>query len=405
MANNVPPEIWLHVFLFATSTPYTPQLYETEYHPFHNPPSEQERSLLNLANQTVLAFSLVCRDWHSWSTQFLFETVHLSWYGTRKLQESLQRSVAGLPCGKWTRRLELSVVEHEDSDHPVSPTDIFRLCPNIEVLVKCDDDLLPHSIEGADLTGLKRFDWYYAHYRDGDHQFATEDDDRSRGQNFLRDVVENAPNLQYLSLAKRFRGRFLRFGPAASFLTLPALITLRLQSLSLDVWAEIEMWSFPRLKILRVDAAFLDLPRASNRIWDTVRVVELLQDEASISSIIPSILKICPNATELNYYIQSVYPPPSGTVFASVQVVRLHFSVNGLLHWTVDSEDELWNHIYAHFRTLKGPAFPSLKRVALYGPWDSILKGEPFALVKKDLDGRGCSLELASDEAIEFHEV
>jgi hypothetical protein len=84
----------------------------------------------------------------------------------------------------------------------------MRACPNhVEVLVKCDDsDLLPYAITGADLTGLKRFDCYYARYRDGDHQFATEDDEPSRSQDFLREVVRNSPNLQYLSFVKRFRG-------------------------------------------------------------------------------------------------------------------------------------------------------------------------------------------------------
>jgi len=357
--------------------------------------------MLNLANQTVLALSLVCREWHIWTIQFLFETVHLSWYGSRKLRENLRRSVGGVSWGKWTRRLELSVIEHEDSDHPISPADIFISCPNIEVLVKCDDDLLPHSIRGADLAGLKRFDWYYTRYRDGEHQFATEDDDASRGQDFLRDVVKNAPNLQYLSLVKRFRGRVSRSDSPPSSLVLPALIAIHLQSISLDVWAEIKTWSLPQLRVLRVDAAFLDLPRSSHRIWETVKVVELLQDEGSspTSSRIPFILTICPNVTELNYYIEDVYLPSLASVSPSVQVVRLHFAANDALRWTVDGEPELWNYVYGHFQTLTGPVLPSLKRVVLYGPWDLIVTDGRFELIKKDLSGRGCRLELAADDS------
>ncbi|KAJ7921202.1 hypothetical protein B0H13DRAFT_1985442 [Mycena leptocephala] len=391
----LPPEIWLYIFLFATSVPYTPQLYETQYHPFHNPPSERERSMLNLANDTTLALNLVCREWHNLSMQFLFETIHLSWYGSRKLLEGLRRSVGGVSCGNRTRRFELSVVEHEDPDHPVSPADIFLSCPNIEVLVKCDDDLLPHSVQGANLSCLKRFDWYYARYRDGDHQFATEDDDPSRGQDFLRAVVRSASNLQYLSLVKRFRGT-PRARPPPSSLVLPSLTTLHLQLISLDVWTEIETWTFPQLQVLRVDASFIDLPRSSDRIWDTVKVVELLQDQGSIptSSRIPSILRICPNAAELNYYIEYVYPPDDAVyVAASIQVVRLHFAVNYDLRWPVEEEDVLWTHVFAHLSMLSGPMFPSLKRVVLCGPWNFVIADEQFGLFKRDLGARGCRLD------------
>ncbi|KAJ7237280.1 hypothetical protein B0H12DRAFT_1139056 [Mycena haematopus] len=209
--------------------------------------------MLNLANQTMLALSLVCREWHVWSMQFLFETVHLSRYGSQKLHKCLQGTVGGVSCGNWTRRLELSV-GHEDPDTPALPADIFHSCPNIEVLVKCDNDLLPHSLQGVDLTRLKRFDWYYPRYLYGDHQFATEDD-ASHGQDFLRDVVKIAPNLQYLSLIKRSRGA-LRFSLPSS-LVLPSLVTLHLQSISPDVCNEIAAWSFPQLRVLRIDSTFL----------------------------------------------------------------------------------------------------------------------------------------------------
>ncbi|KAJ6580868.1 hypothetical protein B0H19DRAFT_1112647 [Mycena capillaripes] len=399
----LPPEIWIHIFLLATSVPYTPQLYEIAYLPFHNPPREQERFMLSLADGTILALSLVCQEWHTLSIQFLFETVHLSWYGSQKLHECLKRSVGGVSCGKWARRLELSVIEHEDADYPIFPADVFLSCPNIEVLVKCDDDLLPHSVGCADLTGLKRFDWYYARYRDGDHQFAIEDDDPSRGQDFLRDVVRNAPNLQYLSLVKRFRGT-PRASPPPSAIILPSLVTLHLELISLDVWTEIETWSFPLLRILRVDATFPELPRSSARIWDTVQVVELLQDQGSIPSPsrLPTILKMCPNATELNYYLEYVSPPPPGSaVWASIQVVRLHFATNHDLRWPVEEEDELWNHISAHFDVLTSPMFPSLKRVVLYGPWDFITTDERFRLFKQKLVNHGCRLDSESNGGLD----
>ncbi|KAF8211106.1 hypothetical protein K438DRAFT_1808822 [Mycena galopus ATCC 62051] len=364
---SIGPEPPSHPYI-TPAVPYTPQLYEIQYHPFHHAPHEHERFMLNLANHTILAFSLVCREWHILSTQFLFETVHLSWYGSTKLREGLQRSVAGVSCGTWTRRLELSVVEHEDSDNPISPADIFNLCPNIDLLVKCEDDLLPHSIRGANLTGLKRFDWYYARYRDGDHQFATEDDDASRGQNFLRDVVKMRPTYT-LSLHASF------FAPTS--LVLPALRTLHFQLISPDVWAEIETWSFPQLRVLRVDGEFLDCTRSSDRIWDTVRIVELLGDQGPIRapSRIPSVLKICRNATELNYCIEYDDPAPADSTVA------------------VPESEPLFDHIFAHLRMLVGLMFPLLKRVVLYGPWDFIVADERFKLFEKDLSNRGCRLD------------
>ncbi|KAJ7777172.1 hypothetical protein B0H16DRAFT_1301525 [Mycena metata] len=393
----LPPEIWIHIFLLATSTAYTPQLYEIDYIPFHNPPQEQERAMLSLADQTMLALSLVSREWHLWTVQFLFQTVRLSWYGSRRLHKGLQQSASGVRCGQWTKRLELSVIEHEDPSYLVKPADIFLSCPNIEILVKYEDDLLPHSAEGVDLARLRRFEWYYARYRDGDHQFATEDDDPSRGQDFLREVVRNAPNLRYLSLVKRFRGN-PRLGPPPSSLLLPALVTLHVQSISGDVWTEIETWSFPRLKVLRVDAAFIGFTRLSGRMWPTVEVVELLQDQGSIPSPseIPFILAICPNAIELNYYIEYVQPPPvDAFVSASVQVVRLHFATNHDLRSPTEDpeEDELWNHFSAHFDMLAGPMFPALKRVVLCGPWSFVAENERFELFKQTLVGRSCKLD------------
>ncbi|KAJ7493159.1 hypothetical protein B0H11DRAFT_2005159 [Mycena galericulata] len=402
-ATLLPPEIWMHIFLLASTVEYTPQLYEIDYLPFHNPPREKERSMLNLADRTMLSLSLVCRGWRILSRQFLFETVRLSWYGSQKLHETLLRSCGGVSNGKWTRRLELSVLEQENPDNPISPADILRACPNIEILVKCDDDLLPHVVAGTDLTALKRFDWYYARYRDGDHQFATEDDDPSRGQDFLRDVVRNAPNLRYLTLVKRFRGT-PRTGPPPSSLVLPALDTLRLQMISLDVWTEIETWSYPQLRVLLVDDAFGDLTRSSVRRWDTVKVVELLQGQGSIPTAtrIPTILKICPNVEELNYYIEYVSPPPPGSaVSMSVRMVRLHFAINHDLRWPAEEDDEVWKHIERHFWMLSGPMFPSLNRVVLHGPWEFIRNFEPFKVFLQNLFRRGCRLYYSGGEDIE----
>ncbi|KAJ7483299.1 hypothetical protein FB451DRAFT_1129199 [Mycena latifolia] len=332
--------------------------------------------MLRLAYRTMLALSLVCREWHILSRLRR---------GSQKLVESLQRSCGGFRCGEWTRRLELSVIEHENADHPISLVDILRACPNVEVLVKADDDLPPHSVVGANLTSLKRFDWYCSRYPDG----------ALCGQDFLKDVVQHAPNLEYLSLIKRFRGG-RRVDPPPSALILPALTTLGLDFIPLDVWTEIETWAFPRLRVLLIDPTFLYLPRSSLRIWETVEVLELRQDYTS-SSIIPSILQICPNVRELNYCIQFVHPPPPDSVVSrSVQVVRLDFAINR----SMAKEDVLWSHISTHFLMLSGPMFPALNRVVLHGPWQHILKDGRLELLRKNLVDHGCKLEDSSGGAL-----
>ncbi|KAJ6617016.1 hypothetical protein B0H10DRAFT_2035261 [Mycena sp. CBHHK59/15] len=391
----LPTEIWVHIFLLATSAPYTHQLYETQYHPFHNPPGENERYMLDLADRTMLALSLVCREWHWLSAKFLFENIRLSWYGSSKLLQRLQGSTTGDGLGKWVRRLELSVIEHEVADHPVSAADILRWCPNVQTLVKWGDDLLPHTATGANFTALRRFDWYYARYRDGDHQFATEDDDHSRGQDFLRDVVRNAPHLRYLSLVKRFRSN-PRLTPPPSCFVLPTLTTLRVELLSSDVWAEIASWTFPQLTALLCDSSFLGLPGSLLRTWDTVQVLELLKDEGSVpsESRIPSVLKICPSLRELNYYIEFVCPPPMGRAVAtSVRLIRLHFATNYDLRWLPEDPGRPWDHISSHFYMLSGPMFPCLERVVLYGPWQWISEDVGFNSLQRSLFGRGCVLE------------
>ncbi|KAK7031689.1 hypothetical protein R3P38DRAFT_824862 [Favolaschia claudopus] len=87
----------------------------------------------------------------------------------------------------------------------------------------------------------------------------------SRGGRFyLCDVVERAGNSQYLSLVKRLRIS-AHFVPALG-ITLPSLDTLCVQSISSNVWKQVDAWSFPRLRVLKNDTQFISFTRASNRL-------------------------------------------------------------------------------------------------------------------------------------------
>ncbi|KAG6906492.1 hypothetical protein DXG01_013671, partial [Tephrocybe rancida] len=107
-----------------------------------NPPGEEERYALRKADETASSLILVCRQWRRLALEFVYENIRLN-HRMVDLLQSLRSS------GRLAKRLELSVIEQEDPLAPVTPLDILCLCPNVEVLIKYDDDLLPHSLEAG----------------------------------------------------------------------------------------------------------------------------------------------------------------------------------------------------------------------------------------------------------------
>jgi hypothetical protein len=397
--HQLPPELWMRILRFATLTQVTDKLFETEYRPFDDPPGEEERALLSDSDQVALALISVCRDWREMAQEFVYESVRLN-HGMSALLQALRSSAEQHPetgYGKWVKRLELSIVEHEDPESPVSPLDILQLCPGIKVLVKYDDDLLPQSVGDAHFPGIKRFDWWYARYRDGDHRFDTKGDDGSRGLNFLRDIISRAPNLEYLLIAKRYSSTINLVNTPRS-LTLALLTTLRVQGIDSHLRSELEIWFFPNLNTVIMD--FRLLWRTSSSILNnpSIRRIELTDDEEFMESdYLVALFSTCSNLRELGYYIDFVKPSlryPS--VHASLACVRLHAKPNStIIHATwPPTHGFLWDHIRMHFSMFKKSTFPSLEQIVLYGDWSQTLDDTRFVPLYQALRKQGIHLEL-----------
>ncbi|KAG6852568.1 hypothetical protein C0991_010919 [Blastosporella zonata] len=299
--------------------------------------------------------------------------------------------------GRWVRRLELSVIEHEDPLRPITPTDILRHCRNVEVLVKYDDDLLPHSLEGVDLTKIKRLDWWYAWYRDGSHQFDTQEDDHSRGVDFLHQVLRRAPHLQYLSLGKRYGGPDRR---DTAHLCLPSLTTLRLESIPRQMCSNLEQWHLPNLHNLIMDASPVAFPFFHTLFNDSsVRVVELLDDIFFLDQeIISFIFTVAPNLQELSYYIEFSQPPSNTPSHLTLNCIRLHSKVNTMAQYstwsTGQTDSRIWEVLKEHFAVFKRSNFPSLHRIVLHGDWAKRVNDPRFRPLSEALHTENIHLEL-----------
>lgn len=134
----------------------------------------------------------------------------------------------------WVKRLEFSVVKNEHISIPFILLDILNLCPNVEVIVKYANDFLPHRMIGANLTSLKRLDWWMGEWRS------------SRGLDFLREVLNQFSHLQYLSLVNRHI-RWTRIDFA-----FPQNPSSREYSMTMHY--EIGAWSLPVLNSVIMDA-------------------------------------------------------------------------------------------------------------------------------------------------------
>ncbi|TFK33276.1 hypothetical protein BDQ12DRAFT_738876 [Crucibulum laeve] len=362
---HLPSELCLRILHLAISIPAGNKLYEVKYRPFFDIPTEDEYTLLRQCDNTCLTLALVCKGWKDLALEFLYKNVRL-YHGTGYLLRSLTRD--GSYYGKLVRRIDLSVDEYEYRRNPVTPADILRACRNVNVLVKNDDDLLPHSVHSVELSSLKRFDWWYARYRDGNHRFQTEGDDASRGLDFLRQVVANARNLIYLSVACRRRD-VLPTTYTPQVFALPAVETLRIELIDIDLRAEIEKWTFPSLKTLIMNS-YLVWMNYSPLITDLeLEVLELLEDSDFFQlHCLPDLLSVTKHLRELNYYVEHVLPSePGATTSPSLRTIGLHSKPNPILRfasWPSVSASE--NHAVEHFSMFSRVAFPSLERIILY---------------------------------------
>lgn len=390
----LPPEIWLHVFRWATLSISTPSLFATTYHPFQ----ARINQGLDEALRVKAAITRVCKLWNQLGLDFLYEDLLLLRSNAKILRQTLQDEEHGdTGINRKVHRILLPYSSsiprgyHSSSDS----IEFLRECTELKVLVRPPPAFTSPLEEftrfdfPADpcppLTSLQRLDWW--HHNDAS---------RTGGVNCLPEVLLAAPNLQYLTLAGDVWLGLLQTPPVE----LPNLTTLRLQAVNILFVQLICRWSLPSLQTLVVES-FAHSPATLQGIWTKfgkqIKRVELGRNlKFLVTNFLSTLLTHCEELQELNYYVHFTAPidPQSPVIWHRVlETVRLHAHFH-----TAVPYDVLWEQLVRHLQLYSRPSFSRLKRVLLYGNWEAVMSSPEYpSLVKKLLD-RGCVVETVSSE-------
>jgi len=395
---SLPPELWLSIFRYATLSPTTPILFATSYRPFQLLPLDLRDEALAMKGK----LARVCRKWRELSAELLYEDVAILSGNAGHLRLVLRNwGQDALSQGRLVHRVYLPYTSSLPQPETSYPTDVVKFiqeCLELKVLARpsighsLDGQLHPLQLLRIDypaeecppLSSLERLDWW--HHNDAS---------RSGGINSLVDVLQAAPNLQYISLGGHVWLSLMR----SSSLMLPHLTTLRLRRVNILFVQLICRWALPSLKNIIIDT----FPRVDvlESLWekfgDQVETVELGRNlKFYVNDTIRTILSGCPNLRVLNYHIFFIGNSRSQRItHNSLETLGIHCHPNGVLH--DDLGAGLWQHLDEHFTMLGRQDFTSLKRVSLHGSWGSITANPRFDRITAQLREQGCSVVFAED--------
>ena len=398
---DLPQEIWLHIFRLATSTPTSHEDCELQYSPFRTISFlDRDWSSMQVTLNVKRTIVRVCKAWRVLAMEVMFEIVRIR-HGTEGLQKGLEKSGEELGVdayGRWIRRVEISpqIIDF-DPLNPVEIPEILRRCTQAGILVRpyitpTGNYPLSPARFAPDrhfplLPALKRIDWWTP--PDSPPTSASE------RHEFLDDLLRNSPNLSYLSLGDG--SAFLasvhpnRYTDSHAII-LPSLTTLRLESQTEPLYRRILHWSLPRLTHLILNPGQFQLSTELLMVFGSqLHVVELMWCNIVYHrECFKQILRQCPNLRELNYHVDTAFPPP--IVLAShqnLQCIRLHLRLNSL------ASDKVLAFVMTHFGMFAGHSLPAFERIVLYGSWNPILSDHRFHSWKRDLPDCSCVIELS----------
>ncbi|KAF9245893.1 hypothetical protein BU15DRAFT_85553 [Melanogaster broomeanus] len=372
LLRNLPPEIWITIFRWATSPSagYPAPYYE----PFRASFEEFDELL-----RTKGALVQVCRLWRDLASVFLYEDVRVR-HGSESLREALasyrdlEDEASQGWLGRCVRRLELphpqTATERPDSTHNV--VQILKSCPSLKTLVRpfMRQALRLYTVS---LPSLTRLEWW--HYNNAA---------RSGGINSLAHVLRDTPSLRFLTL-----GGESWASPAAQIpIHLPALTTLRLRRLNILFMTQICRWELPSLVHVVVDfpPEECGLESLWSKFGHQLCTVEFGRNIAFLmTEQISLFLRGAPRVERFNYFMHFTRAPPEllPDEQSSLQCVGVHAFPCAMLN-------NVWNHRNSHFDFLSSQSLPALKRVVLHGDWQEIM--DRLAL-------KGCEVLLADDLA------
>ncbi|RDB20077.1 hypothetical protein Hypma_013081 [Hypsizygus marmoreus] len=391
--DKLPVETLTYILRLATNVPACYTLGGATYYPFHN--SDRHENVV-LRNQTTLfpaeinswttklALPLVCSLWRLLSFEMLYEEIYIGERAhTDTLLETFEQSELTHPgqgLGRLVRNVVLASVVR---DEVLPLVDVLRWCPNVEALVKSDDDVTFPPRSDVDLSSITRFDWSWIRHGD-DREIEMEN--IKQGLAFYEAIASRAPNLQYLSIAIRYPARTVGVFQDLPTVT-PSLTALRIQHTESTLRQEIEDWEFPKLTHIITDSSLV-WRSFSSLFGPQIEVVEFTVDEALHTAHALGVIGLCPNLREINYHVEFAKFPPQPVYNDSLACVRLHSGRNYML----DSAS-VWDEIEAQLQVFAGASFPALKRIILYGDWDNVVNDSRFSAWGKKLRDRGCIVE------------
>ncbi|KAH9952093.1 hypothetical protein B0H21DRAFT_13540 [Amylocystis lapponica] len=385
--SSLPTEIWLQIFRLATISPLTARLRATTYSPFE---TANVGITYDEATKVKFVLVLVCKQWRRLVTEFLYEDVCLR--HPEAFQAALERGAGDDPegYGRWVRRVYLPYSSSATAtSHPLAALRILEQCPQLEILVRIglprvEEPLLRFEFPATcpSLASLRRLDWWHHNEASG-----------TGGINSLFDVLNAAPNIQYLTLGGDVWLGFLQTSPVS----LPSLTTLRLLRMSVLFVREISRWSLPQLTHVIIDTVTtFDM---LHMFWHTfgarIQTLELgISLRYYISDALSFVLAGCPNLKELNYHVhltKACRLPDGHPILATI---GLHSHSNA---FSPVGGTSYWEHLEAHLALFSEPVFPALKRVVLYGDWSAALEDSRYPFLIQPLRDRGCMVEVSKN--------
>ncbi|KAH9843181.1 uncharacterized protein C8Q71DRAFT_238639 [Rhodofomes roseus] len=380
---SLPVELWLHIFRLSTLSPLTTRLYVVSYSPFQTIPLEAEDE--SVTKKTKSALVQVCKQWRAWALDLLFEDV---WIECPEKMSSLLGDGSG--CGRWVRRASLPYMSSATvSPRPLEANKMLEQCPHLEVLVRKGptrrdvDTRFEFAAECPAMPSLKRVDWWHVN-----------EAARSGGINLLGDVLQKAPNVQYLSL-----GGYVRFSSLSvngTAITLSSLTTLRFLRLNAALVRQTCGWSMPALQHIIIDT--VEDVAVLSMFWESfgeqIRTIELGHYLSYfVHDWLSFILRGCPHITELNYYIHFTAIPTfddEKDTFPLLTTVGLHAQPNMMIS---PESSGYWGRMQSHFAMLCCPCFPAVKKVLLYGDWSGISSDIRYPFLVQPLLDRRITIE------------
>jgi hypothetical protein len=363
---HLPAELWFQVFRRAIS----PLPFDcTE--PFQK---VTIRADYDLATKRALA--LVCKHWKNLSAPLLYEAIVIR-HGMGSLKHSLEDGL-----GKWVKLVEV-LYEYTVTDR-LTPLEILKLCPNLQILVRPNPSSNPH--DPITLPMLRHVVW------------SRQTSGFARGMNSLVEVLARNTRVSVLTVAGQILDPNFSIGRSDDPVCLPELTTLRLiQSRTVTLHQMHPNLITPSLVHLVVDSVCQE---TSNEFWSStlssqIRRVDLGHNmQFSIHDHMTPLLRHCTSLTTLNYYLHFTHPPVSSIQHTGLKNIGLHCREN------LCQRDQSRRNIQEHFTLLAGSAFPALEKVVLHGDWRPIVSDTCFQLLFEKVYARKCHLAFEDGTAV-----